>query len=65
LSVNVNYFVELHRKYDGGKSSTYVANGTEFKVDFRFEIQPKIYDLYRFNMVLVRFKAMSVSIQLR
>jgi hypothetical protein len=25
--------LELHRKYNGAKSSTYVANGTEFKVN--------------------------------
>jgi hypothetical protein len=26
-------FLELHRKYNGAKSSTYVANGTDFKVN--------------------------------
>jgi hypothetical protein len=30
--------VELHKKYNGAKSSTYVANGTAFKVNLSTNI---------------------------
>jgi hypothetical protein len=29
------FLLELHKKYNGAKSSTYVANGTEFKVKIK------------------------------